>query len=77
MFSVEELLPDHDGTIPGDGDWARRRLGRYVHSIAYIARTAEARGFRRLALDRQTLRHEAGGPVPGLIVVLERPRDDA
>ena len=22
IFSVEELLPDHDGNIPGNGDWA-------------------------------------------------------
>ncbi len=77
IFSVEELLPHHDGTIPGNGAWAKGRSGRFVHAADYIARTADARGFRRLAVDRQTLRHEAGGPVAGLIVVLERPRDDA
>jgi predicted TPR repeat methyltransferase len=77
IFSVEELLPDLDGTTPGNGEWAKGRLGRFVHATDYIARTADARGFRRLAVDRQTLRHEAGGPVAGLIVVLERPRDNA
>jgi predicted TPR repeat methyltransferase len=77
MFSVEELLPDHDGEPPGDGDWFLGRLGRFAHAPEYLARTAEARGFRCLAFERQTLRYEAGGPVAGLILVLERPRDDA
>jgi len=77
VFSVEELVPDHDGNIPGDGDWALGRLGRYAHHPAYVAHTADALGFRCLALERETLRYEAGGPVAGLIMVLERPRDDA
>jgi predicted TPR repeat methyltransferase len=34
-------------------------------------------GFRCLTIDRETLRYEAGGPVDGLLMVLERPRDDA
>ena len=77
LFSVEELLPDHDGAIPGDGDWVLGRQGRYAHSAAYVTRAAERAGFRILRLDRETLRHEAGGPVEGLIAVLERPYDDA
>ena len=77
IFSVEELLPDHDGNIPGNGDWALGRLHRYSHAPAYVARTAEERRFRCLALDRETLRFEAGGPVAGLMTVLERPLDDA
>jgi predicted TPR repeat methyltransferase len=77
IFSVEELLPDHDGNLPGNGDWALGRLGRYSHAPAYVARTADERGFRCLSLDRETLRYEAGGPVAGLMMVLERPRDDA
>jgi predicted TPR repeat methyltransferase len=77
IFSVEELLPDHDGTVPGNGDWALGRLGRYAHAARHVAATADALGFRCLALERETLRHEAGGPVAGLILVLERPRDDA
>jgi len=77
IFSVEELLPDHEGAIPGDGEWAPGRLGRYAHARSYVARAADAAGFRCLTLDRETLRYEAGDPVTGLIVVLERPRDDA
>jgi predicted TPR repeat methyltransferase len=77
IFSVEELLPDHDGTVPGNGDWALGRLGRYLHAAHYVAAAAEASGYRCLTLERETLRFEAGGPVAGLIMVLERPRDDA
>jgi len=77
IFSVEELLPDHDGAIPGNGDWASRRQGRFAHAASYIASTADALGFRCIALERETLRYEAGGPVTGLLIVLERPRDDA
>jgi predicted TPR repeat methyltransferase len=77
MFSVEELLPDHDSGVPGNGDWFLGRLGRFAHAPEYLARTADARGFRCLAFERQILRYEAGGPVAGLILVLERPRDDA
>jgi predicted TPR repeat methyltransferase len=77
IFSVEELVPDHDGTIPGNGDWALGRMGRYAHAARYVASTADTLGFRCLALERETLRYEAGGPVVGLLMVLERPRDDA
>lgn len=77
IFTVEELLADHDGTIPGNGDWALGRQGRYAHAARYVASTVDALGFRCLALERETLRYEAGGPVAGLLMVLERPRDDA
>jgi predicted TPR repeat methyltransferase len=77
ILSVEELLPDHDGHLPGNGDWASGRMGRHAHSAAYVARTAAAQGLHCLRLDRETLRQEAGGPVAGLIAVLERQRDDA
>jgi predicted TPR repeat methyltransferase/thioredoxin-like negative regulator of GroEL len=77
IFSVEELLPDHDGTIPGNGAWALGRGGRYAHAMDYVAASADAQGFRCLSLRRETLRSEAGGAVDGLLIVLERPRDDA
>ena len=77
IFSVEELLPDRDGHTPGGGTWSLGRQGRYAHAASYVARAVEERGLRVLTLDRETLRHEAGGPVAGLLVVLERPRDDA
>jgi predicted TPR repeat methyltransferase len=77
MFSVEELLPNHDGTVPGNGDWALGRQGRYAHAAGYVARLADSRDFHCISLEREILRFEAGGPVQGLIIVLERPRDDA
>jgi predicted TPR repeat methyltransferase len=74
VCSVEELLPDRDGVVPGDtnGDWALQRQGRYAHSPAYIRATAAAAGFRVLRLDREAVRLEANAPVAGLLVVLER-----
>jgi len=77
IFSVEELLPDLDGNVPGNGDWTLGRQGRYAHAAHYVARMADERGFRCVALDREDLRQEAGGPVVGLLMVLERPHDDA
>src|SRR3978361_1629208 len=31
IFSVEKILPDHDGVVPGNGHWALQRQGRYAH----------------------------------------------
>jgi predicted TPR repeat methyltransferase len=78
VCSVEELLPDRDGVVPGDtgGDWALQRQGRYAHSLAYIHDTATAAGFQVLRLDRETLRWEADAPVAGLLAVLQRVRHD-
>lgn len=72
LGSVEELLPDHDGDIPGNGDWALQRQGRYAHSSAYLGTTAIGAGFEILRLERQTLRYEADAPVPGMLLVLQR-----
>ncbi len=78
MCSVEELLPDRDGVVPGntDGNWALQRQGRYAHSLAYIRDTAAAAGFQVLRLDREAVRYEADAPVAGLLAVLQRVRHD-
>jgi predicted TPR repeat methyltransferase len=73
IFSLEELLPNQDGTIPGNGNWASGRLGRHAHSARYVTTIAAAQGYHCLTLDHASLRYEAGGPVAGLLVVLERP----
>ena len=70
IFSVEELLPDLDGAFSGNGDWALGRQGRYAHSAAYVECAAAASGLRCLVLEREALRHEAGGPVAGLLVAM-------
>lgn len=78
VCSVEELLPDRDGVLPGgaNGDWALQRQGRYAHSLAYLRDTAAAAGFQILRLDRETVRYEANAPVAGLLAVLQRVRHD-
>jgi predicted TPR repeat methyltransferase len=73
-FSVEELLPDRDGTILGNGEWALHRQGRYAHALDYVARVARDAGFTPRTLERQTLRYEAGAPVEGMLAILERAR---
>ena len=76
VFSTEELRPDHDGTVPGNGSWALHRQGRYAHSRDYVHETACAAGFRVLRTDRHSIRREAGGDVPGVLLTVERLADD-
>lgn len=72
IFSTEELLADHDGVIPGNGDYALGRQGRYAHAPHYVYEAAFAAGFRVLRFDRPPIRQEAGMDVPGLLLTLER-----
>lgn len=76
VFSVEVLLPDHDGAVPGNGEWALLRQGRYAHAVDYVRRTAQDAGFMTRHAASEVLRHEAGVPVQGLLMVLERARHD-
>jgi predicted TPR repeat methyltransferase len=76
IFSVEELLPDYDGIVPGNGRWALQRMGRYAHASDYVNEAAIAAGFRILRTDRPVIRREAGAAVPGIMLTLERPGHD-
>ncbi|MDQ2764604.1 MAG: methyltransferase domain-containing protein, partial [Pseudomonadota bacterium] len=76
VFSLEEMLPDYDGVVPGNGNWALHRQGRYVHAQDYVYEAACAAGFRVSQINHPVIRHEAGTTVPGLLLVLERIRDD-
>jgi predicted TPR repeat methyltransferase len=76
VFSVEEVLADHDGVIPGNGNWALHRQGRYAHASDYVHEMACAAGFGVLRMDRLVLRYEAEAAVPGLLLVLQRIRHD-
>jgi predicted TPR repeat methyltransferase len=76
VFSVEKLLPDHDGVIPGNGHWALQRQGRYAHGEPYIYDAVCAAGFRVLRIHRPVVRQEAGADVPGLLLAIERIRHD-
>lgn len=77
IFSVEELLPDYDGVVPGDGRWALQRQGRYVHARDYVADAVCQAGFTMRVLERQTARLEGGAPVAGLMAIVERTQHDA
>jgi predicted TPR repeat methyltransferase len=72
VFSVEEVLADHDGVMPGNGNWALQRQGRYAHAPDYVYESACVAGFRVVRMDRPVIRHEAGAAVPGLLLALER-----
>jgi predicted TPR repeat methyltransferase len=66
------MVPDHDGVVPGNGNWALHSQGRYAHSADYVCETACAAGLNVLSMDRVVLRHEAGAAVPGLVLGLQR-----
>ena len=76
VFSLEQILPDHDGVVPGNGNWALGRQGRYAHAEHYVYETVCAVGYRILRIDRPVVRQEAGANVPGLLFAIERPRYD-
>ncbi len=67
ICSAEELV----GPSIGNGDWAHGR--RFAHSRDYVARTAHQAGFAVRAIEAEVVRHDAGAPVPGFLIVLERP----
>jgi predicted TPR repeat methyltransferase len=75
VFSVEQMLPDHDGIVPGNGHWALHRQGRYTHAEDYVYEAACTAGFRVTRVDRPVVRQEAGADVPGLLFAVERLRD--
>ena len=69
ICSAEKLL----GPNFGNGDWVLGRQGRFSHARDYIGRVALAAGFVVRTIDAEAQRHEAGAPVPGFLIVLERP----
>jgi predicted TPR repeat methyltransferase len=71
VFSVEAMLPDHDGVVPGNGSWALHQQGRYTHAEHYVYEAICAAGFRVLRMDRPVIRQEAGADVPGLLFAIE------
>jgi predicted TPR repeat methyltransferase len=76
IFSVEQMLRDHDGVVSSDGNWALQRQGRYAHADHYVYEAVCAAGFRVIRLDRPIIRQEAGTDVPGLLLTIERTRHD-
>lgn len=76
LFSLEEASANCDAAATGNGKWALGPQGRYAHSLVYLERVASEAGFALREAVRETLRWEAGAAVEGLLVVLERVRDD-
>jgi predicted TPR repeat methyltransferase len=72
MCSAEELV----GPYIGNGDWVLGRMGRFAHAQDYITRVAHTAGFAVRAIDAQVQRNDAGAPVPGFLIVLERAHAD-
>jgi len=63
-FSVERH--EGDGVIMGEGR-------RYAHSDSYVRASIEAAGLVMLRHEQQSVRNEKGVPVPGLVIVAEKP----
>ncbi len=74
VLSLEEREPVSDGAPALDAGWRLGRQGRYAHDARHVEAAARSAGLEVRALDRETLRREAGAAVPGLIAVLARPR---
>ena len=72
VFSVEEMLADHDGIMPGNGKWALERQGRHSHAPNYVHEAVYEAGFRVLRVDRPVIRQEDGIDVLGLLLTVER-----
>lgn len=66
LFSLEELQA-------GDASWHLHRLGRYAHAPTYVEQCLMGAGLRPLRCERKSMRQEGGEPVPGLLVLAERP----
>ncbi|MGQ0697762.1 MAG: tetratricopeptide repeat protein [Panacagrimonas sp.] len=65
LFSVE-----HDSTQ--DAGFRLQFHGRYAHRRDYVENGLSAAGFARIVVTEDTLRMDAGKPVPGLIVAAQR-----
>lgn len=72
VFTAETLTAD----APPARGWALGRAGRYAHRPDYIRRAAAEAGLLLRDLSHEALRNEQESPVAGMLVVLERPRDD-
>jgi predicted TPR repeat methyltransferase len=69
------MLADIAGSWPASvqSGWMLGRQGRYAHTHEYLTKVASETGFTIRSLRREVQRHEAGAPVAGFFLVLERP----
>lgn len=73
LIFTAETLPADEPTAAG---WRLGRQGRYAHHIDYLRASAAGAGLAIRAIAAESLRREAGAPVPGAVVVLERTLHD-
>ncbi len=67
VFTVEALADDH-----AQAHWLQPN-GRYAHRADHVRHALAAAGLREHALQHESLRMEAGRPVPGWLVTAQRP----
>lgn len=67
VFSVERLAD----ASPSE-TFALQAHGRYAHRPAYVERAIQGAGLSLVELAHETLRHEKGQPVAGMVVVAAR-----
>jgi predicted TPR repeat methyltransferase len=67
VFTVEALPDDH-----AQPHWLQPN-GRYAHRVDHVRHALASAGLREHALQRDSLRQEAGHPVPGWLVTAQRP----
>jgi predicted TPR repeat methyltransferase len=66
IFTVERS-DEGDGTAPAGFHF--RPSGRYSHQESFINRTIAEAGMQLVSMAQETLRHEMGRPVSGLVVI--------
>jgi predicted TPR repeat methyltransferase len=55
-----------------DDGWSLGEKSRYAHGEGYVRALAERTGFTVTCLDHASTRSDAGMPVPGLVVILDK-----
>ena len=58
------------GIVPGNGDYALGRQGRYAHAVHYVYKAVYDAGLLVLGFERRVIRKEGGANVPGLLLTL-------
>jgi predicted TPR repeat methyltransferase len=72
------LLPAGDfyfscETAPEDGpDLLLQASGRYAHRRSHVRALCQQAGFESVQIEDVTLRHEAGAPVQGVLVMARK-----